>query len=742
MKRILCFMLVVSMFLPLGLLKVSAKEYTPYDMADFLNKLDIIHGDASKGGDYDLDSNLTRAQFAKIVVASSNYKNSVPIGTNTSPFADVPRTHWAAGYIKVAATNRLVTGYPDSTFRPDSYVLMEEAVTIALKLMGYTSEDFGSEWPYGQIGLATNIGILDNVDAKVGEHLTRKDAITIIYNTLNEEGKNGTTYIETLGYKLIEDVVLVSSYYQDASIKKDTVVTSLGTFNVKDNFDFSNIESQGDIIVKNNKDLVGFFADNKNEEVYAVAGVLSDDIIVNKNGRNEIINLSDDVITYYKNNQSTYSAVLPKITVGNSIKVIKDSSGQIRYIFVDDEDLKGPIRVSGVSIFATLPVNIDSATILKGGNKVNKNDININDIIYYSKNLNTIWAYSEKRTGIFEEAIPNQETPSSVKISGVTYEIEGIDAYTKFSSLGTLKLGQAVTVLLGKDGKIADILSGGASFETIYAYALSSGLKEYTVNNEKYTSYYISVATPDGNTYEFETSKTYDSLRGKVVKLTFKDEIATAQAVNYGGASGLFNYQSGYFGNLKIAPDISIIDVKDTKVSENGEYLKIYPPRLDGVTIKESDVLYCGKNEKGEISSLILKDVTGDLYKYGMIISASEIGGTRYLVDGVEKSTGTYFTFNAKTFGKFDIRNNQLEGIYAMSSVDNVEELSYGYLYDSKGVKHTISDNVTVYTVNSSFDYVLSTLTEAVTNFSKYRVQAFYDASDSSGGRVRIIILR
>ncbi len=742
MKRLLCFIILMSMLLSIGIFNVSAKEYSYSDMADFLSKMDILHGDASKGGDYDFYSYLTRAQFAKIAVMASSYKNSVPTGTNTSPYSDVSREHWAAGYIKVAATNRIVTGYPDSTFRPEATVLLEEAVTIMLKLLGYENSDFGGEWPYGQMGIANNLGLLDNVSATIGSPMTRIDAIALVYNTLNENTKSGNSYLQSLGYQLYEEVVLISSSYQNSNIDSDKVVTSNGTYKVSKNFDFSKVGSKGDMLLKNNKEIAGFFADSKSKETYVVMGVLSEDIIVKNGTQSIVLDLTDDTEAYYNNTKITASTLSQRVKAGDSISVIKDNNNFVKYVIVDNQSMEGPLRVTSSNFLSSLSMNANDVTVIKGGNVVSANSVAINDIIYYSKALNTIWAYSERRVGIYEQAIPNQETPTQVVISGNTYELESAEAFSKLSSTGSVKLGQTVTVLLGKDGKIADVLTNGVNSDAVYGYALETGSKEYTLNTEKYLSYYIKIATADGNTHEYETDKEYPGVRGKVVKISFSDSYAKPTVVSGGGVSGVFNYNGGNFGSSKLSSNVSIIDVKETAVSENGEFIKVYPLRINGVTIRSEDVLYSDKNSNGEITELILKEVTGDAYQYGMIISASERGGTTYLSNGSEKSTGTFFTVKPKTFVRLDLKGSQVNGIHTINSVGDVKEFTATYIKDSKGNVYTISDTVQVYTVDYNFNYNLSTLTEAVTNSSKYSVTAYYDKKDEDGGRVRIIVLR
>lgn len=751
MKRLLCFIIILSMLLSLVIFNVSAKEYSYDEMADFLSKLDILHGDASKGGDYDYYSYLTRAQFAKIAVAASKYKNSVPIGTNTSPYSDVTRNHWAAGYIKVAATNGIVTGYPDSTFRPEATVLLEEAVTIALKLLGYENSDFGGEWPYGQMGIANNIGLLDNVTATVGAPMTRLDAIALMYNALNEDTKSGSSYLQSIGYQLVEEVVLVASSYQDSGIDSDKVVTSNGTYKVSDKFDFTDIGSKGDILLKNNKEIVGFFNDGKEKETYVIMGALGDDIIVSLNGKSEILDLTADTEAYYNNAKTTASSLTTRVKAGDSISVVKDNDNKIKYVVVENQTMDGPIKVASSDFLNSISMSENNVIVIKGGMVVSANEVAVNDIIYYSKALNTVWVYSDKRVGIFEEAIPNQETPTSVVISGVTYELESAEAFSQFSSTGNVKLGQAVTVLLGKDGKIADIATTGTNTDTIYGYLYETGTKEYTLNNEKYSSHYATIVLPDGSSNQYETGKEYKNYIGQVVKLTFNNSKGELSLTNTGGASGQFSYSTLRFGELKIAANVNILDVKANDTYETGDYMKIYPPRINGVTIRSNDVLYVGKNAKGEVSELILKDVTGDNYQYGIILEATSSGrgnssmgsgSTTYLTNGSQKTEGTYFTASKHTFAKLDMRNNRLDGFSVLNKVDKITELTNTYVKDGYGTKYTLSDSLQVYTVDYNGDYILSTLTDAVENADKYTINAYYDKTDSSGGRIRILTIK
>ena len=160
------------------------------DIMSLLSELNIMVGDDD--GNLRLDDNVSRAEFAKIAVASSSYKDTVATGLKVSPFKDVTYTHWSAPYIKAAVSAGIAEGYVDSTFRPDNTVSYEEALTMVLKVLGYTTQDFGDSWPYGQMGLANSLEITKNVNAEQGEALTRRQVARLIYNTLDTKIKDNT----------------------------------------------------------------------------------------------------------------------------------------------------------------------------------------------------------------------------------------------------------------------------------------------------------------------------------------------------------------------------------------------------------------------------------------------------------------------------------------------------------------------------------------------------------------------
>ena len=76
----------------------SAAQSGQGEVLQVLSVMGVMNGDAN--GNLNLSSNVTRAEFTKMAVAASVYKDTATATSYVSPFSDVKYTHWAAGYVK------------------------------------------------------------------------------------------------------------------------------------------------------------------------------------------------------------------------------------------------------------------------------------------------------------------------------------------------------------------------------------------------------------------------------------------------------------------------------------------------------------------------------------------------------------------------------------------------------------------------------------------------------------------
>ena len=202
-KKLIALLLTLTLTLPLAAgLPVSAasSEVDENTMLQILSIIGIINGD--ENGNLNLGNSVTRAEFVKLAVAASMFKDAATAAAAVSPFSDVRNTHWASGYIKVAVDARWVTGYLDGTFVPDNTVKLEEAATVMLKLLGYTDADIKGGYPEGQLALYRSLKLDKGVSAQRGEFMSRRDCAYLIYNTLLAKNREQKVHVTTLGYAI------------------------------------------------------------------------------------------------------------------------------------------------------------------------------------------------------------------------------------------------------------------------------------------------------------------------------------------------------------------------------------------------------------------------------------------------------------------------------------------------------------------------------------------------------------
>lgn len=748
LKKTAIFILII-LTLCLPLTKGFASEASAEDISQVMKSLNIMSG--YPDGSLHLEDKVTRAQFAKIIISASKYRNSVSLKSTTSPFRDVAYSSWEAPYISIASINGLIKGYPDSSFKPEKNVTLEEAVTVALTMMGYTGDDFGSSWPYGQLSLAANSGLLKNCSAQAGAELTRRDTMQIVYNMLSGNTKDGSRYISSIGYKLLEDVVLIASDKEDSSVGSGKILTSQGSYKISEAFNTGNVGRKGNAILNSNEEIICFIPSDMNVLTYTAYAVLNNDIIAaDAGGYTEALGLSENTTIYYKGEKTTLQNAVSKINAGDILKV-SSSGGSIDFVVVSGNKTEGPLTASGSNYLSYFNIDPANTTVLRNGSKGSLSDINANDILYYSQSLNTLWAYSRTVTGVYESAAPNRDQPSSIMVSGNSYIIESESAFNKLSSKGSFNIGDSVTLLLGKDGKIADVLNPSDNKINVVGYLTKSGTKEVTNSaGYKYSSNYVQIVTTDGDVLEYEAGKNYSSILNSVVSVKFSNGLAVLSRVSATGLYGTFDWGNKKLGSMMIAEDIKIMDVGTVDSSYSPSYAITYPQRVNNVEMDSENVLYYSKNGNGEINNLILKNATGDTMKYGIVTKASATEeemsvSSSYVCDingstvNVTKNNSVYTNVKAGQPAAFEMSNNSVQTIKPLTAVSSsVSAINEVQLETVKGEKYLLSGDVVVYEYNGS--YKIIPLSEVIGN-SSYTVRAYYDKLESRGGRVRVIVV-
>lgn len=614
-KRLFSAMLAACLTLAL-VLPASAAGNAPSldDAVQAVTALGIMNGDGS--GNLNLSARVTRAEFVTMLVKTTPGGDGVGQAA-TSPYPDVPRSHWASGYVEAAVSRGLVTAFSDGTFRPGQEIKLAEAVSMVLSLLGYGPGDFSGAFPTGQLAMYHNLKLSTGVTAsQAASPLTRQDAAYLFYNLLSAKTKEGIPYIQSLGYGL------------DASGKPDVVA------------------------------LV--------------------------NGR-----------------------------------------------------MEGPVVAQGYNWQSSL--GFTPGKVYRNGSAASLSNIQDYDVVYWNAAMNTVWAYARKTTGIIQAIEPSGAAPASVTVAGRTYSIESSAAAYALSDLGQYHLGNTVTLLLGRGGGVAAVADVAASAgERVGVVTAVENASYPDGSGGTYTAQTVTLLATDGQTYQYQSRSGYKV--GSVVRALVAGNGGEVSLRGLGNASlsGKVNQEGTRLDKYAFAQGVEILDVSD------GRGAVVSPSRLAGLNLGSGKVKYYSLNPQGEIETLILNDVTGDAYQYGIITRFDEeregtslfctyrydVGGVSYTLSG-----STRFPVSA---GPVKLLGDPAspEKLYALTAT-KTGQVS-GNQFVTSGQRYTLFDGVAVYEYRDG-RYYLSSLARAE---SGGNVTGWYDKAESEGGRIRVIVVK
>ncbi|WP_346704070.1 S-layer homology domain-containing protein [uncultured Agathobaculum sp.] len=411
-----------------------------------------------------------------------------------------------------------------------------------------------------------------------------------------------------------------------------------------------------------------------------------------------------------------------------------NSDGEIDYLSMVSDTMEGPFVVEGD---LSEIVSSENKTVYRNGYASTADAVKKYDVIYY--NDSTIWAYANAVSGTYQSASPSTSSPTSVTVAGNTYEIETSEAAYELSTLGGLNIGDVVTLLLGQDGKVAYALPAEDYAASVAGVVTAVGTGTYynAVGNAS-TSRTITATATDGESYVYPCSKT-TIYEGDLVSIGFGSSGTDVSILKSASVTGTVSGRT--IGSRTMADDVRILDVNDTAA------VRVYYSRLNGAVLDSSDVRYYAVNDAGEITDLILRDFTGDLYEYGIITSAkdestgmSASGEYTYLVNGEKKTLSTNGSSLGASTGpaRLTIENGQLASVRALYQIKNPDSITQlGVTKDDES--WLFWDDCAVYLYENS-NYSLISMTELRNNFDAYNITCYYDKDTDDGGRIRIVI--
>ena len=463
----------------------------------------------------------------------------------------------------------------------------------------------------------------------------------------------------------------------------------------------------------------------------------------------ECADLFDNLLSAKTSDGQTYAAKLG----------IASAAGGVDYTAVVSNSLQGPYLCTE-NVENVVPFSTGPAVVYLNGSRASFSDLDENDMIYYNERMQTVWAYRSRVIGTYTAASPDASAPTSVTVAGQSYEVTGSAAYA-LSNLGGISVGSTVTLLLDRDGKAAFALSGSHTAAASSSQDETAGVvtgvtvSSYTdASGREVYSYAANVVCADGSLRSYPVSSENAFREGDLVRVS--GGVLTEEEKS--SLRGTFNDAGTEVAGYTLADDAQILDYADS-----GSYGRVYSASLGGVTLNARNLLYYHLNASGQIDILILKDATGSVGSYGLVLSVTPIiqespesgGGSgeeggeegeeteqvitgytvTYLLNG-QQSTVTLDAEASVSRGgaAFTFENGRVTGTTSLRRVAATQ--INGLTASTASGALSIADNAAVY-VKIGSDYYQSTLA-TISGSSDYELTCYADRS--SGGKVRVIV--
>jgi hypothetical protein len=165
------------------------------------NDLSIING--YEDGTFKPDQAVTRAEFAAMLTRALAIPESALAGYTSTSFKDTAGYSWAVSYLGFAQSKGIMLGDGAGNAMPGRTITVNEAVTMALRAIGYTQNSalLVGSWPSNYVSIAQNEELYDKVSSEAT--VTRGSAAQIIYNLLTVQkvavNADGATEFLTTG---------------------------------------------------------------------------------------------------------------------------------------------------------------------------------------------------------------------------------------------------------------------------------------------------------------------------------------------------------------------------------------------------------------------------------------------------------------------------------------------------------------------------------------------------------------
>ena len=327
--------------------------------------------------------------------------------------------------------------------------------------------------------------------------------------------------------------------------------------------------------------------------------------------RNQVDRSQGEVLNYEECALLFYNALTANTASGSaygSSLGFTVSNGQVDTSSVMLKSLKGPF-VAG----DTVQLPFVPKMVYRNDKASESAELNKYDVYYYSESLQTLWVYTRRAAGRITAVSPSASAPTSVTVAGTSYTLGSSAVASQVSSLNGGGVGEVVTLLLGMNNEAAGIVTGEEADSVFYG-VVQTATRSLVEENGADVLQKVSVMCTDGIARTVNVDKSLNFPQGWLVEIKVTPEGESVEHIEDRRVNGTINTNATALGAAALADDVEILDTTSEGVAGT-----VRPSRLAGTDLNLLNVRYYTLNEKGEIDRLILNDVTGDLWTYGVL---------------------------------------------------------------------------------------------------------------------------
>ena len=596
--------------------------------ADILRLMGVVSGTGDNS--FRPEERLTRAQFCTMVVNFMGLEDQVVLHATRTIFTDVPASHWARGYINLAASTMmdsgsggaggsssgeasstgtpLIAGVGDGRFLPDAELSYAQAVTILVRILGYSSDKVGAVWPEGYLNLAQSIGLLDGVTAGPNDPLTRAQAAQLFVNALSCKTDGGKEYYTTLGSETKVDTILlaVNTETEDGTAL-GAVRTSNGTYlpDTEHAAPTALVGRRGVLVLNDQSEIITFVPDDSNSVTVSLRDNAEPSYFMASNGTRYTIAGDTPIYTSSSSDSKAYSEGYGTLTAGSRVTLFT-LRGKVTAIYAGtaataaDADAVVVLGGANSASFHKLTGGVQGYTILKNQQPITTAQIQPYDVVTYDSMSNTLLVSDLRLTCKYQNPAPSPKAPTSIELLGHTFPV--LESAWDFTD--DISVGQQVALLFTVDGQVAAILP--ASNNQIRSTALGMVTSETSAD----------LFLPNGSTLKLTGGDSKLKYLNQVCTLSSSDaDTLNASRFSSRRANGDFDPDTMTVGKYAVAPGVRVYEQ-----FQDGAQVSVPLSSLDFGVIPQDQIKAVHMNSSNIVDVIVFDDVTGDAYTYGKMV--------------------------------------------------------------------------------------------------------------------------